>query len=91
MVDVGNRERHLCAWGNDAANEVITEARQLLVENYFQTPSSALGFPLGCREFLEGFPYGNNPTISKFTSFYMVFADFLTYLYSIINEICKKS
>ena len=34
-------ERHLCAWGNDAASEVITEARQLLVENYFQTPSSA--------------------------------------------------
>ena len=32
---------YLCAWGNDAASEVITEARQLLVENYFQTPSSA--------------------------------------------------
>lgn len=32
-------ETHLCAWGNDAANEVLTEARLLLVENYFQTPS----------------------------------------------------
>ena len=32
---------HLCAWGNDAANEVLTEARLLLVENYFQTPSWA--------------------------------------------------
>ncbi|KAI4327803.1 hypothetical protein L6164_020221 [Bauhinia variegata] len=31
--------RHLCAWGNDAASEVLTEARLLLVENYFQTPS----------------------------------------------------
>ncbi|KAE8719820.1 Phytosulfokin receptor 1 [Hibiscus syriacus] len=30
---------HLCAWGNDAASEVLTEARLLLVENYFQTPS----------------------------------------------------
>ncbi|KAG4146849.1 hypothetical protein ERO13_D05G184950v2 [Gossypium hirsutum] len=30
---------HLCAWGNDAAHEVLTEARLLLVENYFQTPS----------------------------------------------------
>ena len=29
--------KHLCAWGSDAASEVITEARQLLVENYFQT------------------------------------------------------
>ncbi|KAK8992788.1 hypothetical protein V6N11_048858 [Hibiscus sabdariffa] len=34
-------ERYLCAWGNDAASEVLTEARLLLVENYFQTPSSA--------------------------------------------------
>ncbi|KAL6003218.1 hypothetical protein ACLOJK_023441 [Asimina triloba] len=34
---------YLCAWGNDAASEVITEARQLLVENYFQTPSLAWG------------------------------------------------
>ncbi|KAG7968728.1 hypothetical protein I3843_08G169000 [Carya illinoinensis] len=33
------REEHLCAWGNDAASEVLTEARLLLVENYFQTPS----------------------------------------------------
>lgn len=33
--------KHLCAWGNDAANEVLTEARLLLVENYFQTPSWA--------------------------------------------------
>ncbi|KAJ6988773.1 hypothetical protein NC653_021634 [Populus alba x Populus x berolinensis] len=32
---------YLCAWGNDAASEVLTEARQLLVENYFQTPSLA--------------------------------------------------
>ena len=31
--------KHLCAWGNDAVNEVLTEARLLLVENYFQTPS----------------------------------------------------
>ena len=37
--------KHLCAWGNDAASEVITEARQLLVENYFQTPSSAEASP----------------------------------------------
>ncbi|GLJ32220.1 hypothetical protein SUGI_0648540 [Cryptomeria japonica] len=35
------KRRHLCARGNDAASEVITEARQLLVENYFQTPSLA--------------------------------------------------
>lgn len=35
-------QKHLCAWGNDAASEVLTEARLLLVENYFQTPSSAL-------------------------------------------------
>ncbi|KAL2982240.1 hypothetical protein AAZX31_13G331600 [Glycine max] len=33
--------KHLCAWGNDAASEVLTEARLLLVENYFQTPSWA--------------------------------------------------
>ncbi|KAJ0031141.1 hypothetical protein Pint_12843 [Pistacia integerrima] len=33
--------KHLCAWGNDAASEVLTEARLLLVENYFQTPSLA--------------------------------------------------
>ena len=33
------RPMHLCAWGNDAASEVLTEARLLLVENYFQTPS----------------------------------------------------
>ena len=33
--------KYLCAWGNDAASEVLTEARLLLVENYFQTPSSA--------------------------------------------------
>ncbi|KAK4765079.1 hypothetical protein SAY86_026169 [Trapa natans] len=41
--------RYLCAWGNDAASEVLTEARLLLVENYFQTPSSAwarLSLPL---------------------------------------------
>jgi len=31
--------KYLCAWGNDAASEVLTEARLLLVENYFQTPS----------------------------------------------------
>ncbi|XAR73718.1 hypothetical protein NMG60_11007784 [Bertholletia excelsa] len=36
---------HLCAWGNDAASEVLTEARQLLVENYFQTPSTAWVWP----------------------------------------------
>ncbi|KAK8992789.1 hypothetical protein V6N11_048859 [Hibiscus sabdariffa] len=50
-------ERYLCAWGNDAASEVITEARLLLVENYFQTPSSAWLTP-GLREFLEGLPPG---------------------------------
>ncbi|KAK8519603.1 hypothetical protein V6N12_025636 [Hibiscus sabdariffa] len=33
--------RYLCAWGNDAASEVLTKARLLLVENYFQTPSLA--------------------------------------------------
>ncbi|GLJ24720.1 hypothetical protein SUGI_0472690 [Cryptomeria japonica] len=40
--------KYLCAWGNDAASEVITKARQLLVENYFQTPSLAFfhGRPL---------------------------------------------
>ena len=32
-------DKYLCAWGNDAASEVLTEARLLLVENYFQTPS----------------------------------------------------
>jgi hypothetical protein len=32
-------DRHLCAWGNDVASEVLTEARLLLVENYFQPPS----------------------------------------------------
>ncbi|KAL4388591.1 hypothetical protein GQ457_09G007030 [Hibiscus cannabinus] len=37
--------KYLCAWGNDAASEVITEARLLLVENYFQTPSWAWVFP----------------------------------------------
>ncbi|CAA2962458.1 serine carboxypeptidase, partial [Olea europaea subsp. europaea] len=36
---------YLCAWGNDAASEVLTEARLLLVENYFQTPSSAWACP----------------------------------------------
>lgn len=29
----------VCAWGNDATNEVLTEMRLLLVENYFETPS----------------------------------------------------
>jgi len=42
LTDAG---RYLCAWGNDAASEVLTEARQLLVENYFQTPSSAWVLP----------------------------------------------
>ncbi|CAK9184937.1 unnamed protein product, partial [Ilex paraguariensis] len=37
--------QYLCAWGNDAASEVLTEARQLLVENYFQTPSWAWVLP----------------------------------------------
>ncbi|KAK9112442.1 hypothetical protein Scep_019961 [Stephania cephalantha] len=42
LEDEGEAEKsYLCAWGNDAASEVITEARQLLVENYFQTPSLA--------------------------------------------------
>ncbi|KVH93552.1 hypothetical protein Ccrd_004393, partial [Cynara cardunculus var. scolymus] len=59
----GREKKHLCAWGNDIANEVITETRQLLVENYFQTPSSALGIPLGRREFMEGFSCRNNPII----------------------------
>lgn len=36
-----SKSNYLCAWGNDAASEVLTEARQLLVENYFQTPSLA--------------------------------------------------
>ncbi|AES90594.1 beta-tubulin, putative [Medicago truncatula] len=39
MEESTPRLRHLCAWGNDAANEVPTEVRLLLVENYFQTPS----------------------------------------------------
>jgi len=47
--------KYLCAWGNDAASEVLTEARLLLVENYFQTPLGP-GFTLGLREFLEGLP-----------------------------------
>jgi len=67
----------------------------LLVENYFQTPSSALGFPLGCGEFLEGFPYGNNPTISKFSNFYIVFADYVSIswwmLETVHNNIFKES
>ncbi|KAK4354020.1 hypothetical protein RND71_026214 [Anisodus tanguticus] len=49
-------EEHLCAWGNDAASEVLTEARLLLVENYFQTPLRPW-FCLGRREFLEGLPF----------------------------------
>ncbi|KAG8381051.1 hypothetical protein BUALT_Bualt06G0080900 [Buddleja alternifolia] len=40
-----NLNGYLCAWGNDAASEVLTEARLLLVENYFQTPSWARVFP----------------------------------------------
>ncbi|WOG83969.1 hypothetical protein DCAR_0103148 [Daucus carota subsp. sativus] len=47
-------ERHLCAWGNDAASEVLTEARQLLVENYFQTPSLALVLPCAIENFWKG-------------------------------------
>ncbi|CAN4083511.1 unnamed protein product [Withania somnifera] len=42
---------HLCAWGNDAASEVLTEARLLLVENYFQTPSLAWVLPRPLRIF----------------------------------------
>lgn len=38
---VSTLRKHLRAWGNDAASEVLTEARLLLVENYFQTPSWA--------------------------------------------------
>jgi len=38
-AELSDGSKHLCAWGNDAANEVLTEARLLLVENYFQTPS----------------------------------------------------
>jgi hypothetical protein len=37
-------EKKICAWGNDAASEVLTEARLLLVENYFQPPSHAIVF-----------------------------------------------
>ncbi|KAL4377792.1 hypothetical protein GQ457_02G042450 [Hibiscus cannabinus] len=36
-----DRLKYLCAWGNDAASEVLIKTRLLLVENYFQTPSSA--------------------------------------------------
>uniref|UniRef100_A0A3Q7GA19 Uncharacterized protein n=1 Tax=Solanum lycopersicum TaxID=4081 RepID=A0A3Q7GA19_SOLLC len=43
--------KYLCAWGNDAASEVLTEARLLLVENYFQTPSSAWVLPWPSRIF----------------------------------------
>lgn len=32
---------NLCAWGNDAASEVLIETCLLLVENNFQAPSSA--------------------------------------------------
>ncbi|KAK4366028.1 hypothetical protein RND71_013908 [Anisodus tanguticus] len=28
----GNNKKYLCAWGNDAASEVLTEARQLLMK-----------------------------------------------------------
>ncbi|KAL3006693.1 hypothetical protein AAZX31_08G291900 [Glycine max] len=38
-MNLKKTDNHLCAWGNDAASEVLTEARLLLVENYFQTPS----------------------------------------------------
>ncbi|KAG6712539.1 hypothetical protein I3843_05G101500, partial [Carya illinoinensis] len=51
---------HLCAWGNDAASEVLTEARLLLVENYFQTPSSAWVQPRPSR--ISGrVPFGVKP------------------------------
>lgn len=44
-------ERHLCGWGNAVASEVLTEARLLLVENYFQSPYS-----VWVRLFLKGLP-----------------------------------
>ncbi|CAL9121624.1 unnamed protein product, partial [Musa textilis] len=47
---------YLCAWGNVAASEVITEARQLLVENYFQTPSLAGVQPCAIENFWKGLP-----------------------------------
>ena len=50
MVD----ESIFAPWGNDAASEVITEARQLLVENYFQTPSLAWVQPCATENFLKG-------------------------------------
>ncbi|KAF8083611.1 hypothetical protein N665_0763s0009 [Sinapis alba] len=51
---------HLCAWGNDAANEVLTEARLLPVENYFQTPSWALAC-LGPSRISGRAPFGVKP------------------------------
>ena len=50
----GHQSEYLCAWGNDAASEVLTEARQLLVENYFQTPSLALVLPCAIENFWKG-------------------------------------
>jgi hypothetical protein len=46
--------------GSDAANEVITEARLLLVENYFQTPSGPK-LVLGLWEFLEELTFWVKP------------------------------
>ncbi|RXH87704.1 hypothetical protein DVH24_034604, partial [Malus domestica] len=54
----GGNARHLCAWGNDAANEVLTEARLLLVENYFQTPSRAWVQPYALENFWKGQLFG---------------------------------
>uniref|UniRef100_A0A2C9WNR3 Uncharacterized protein n=1 Tax=Manihot esculenta TaxID=3983 RepID=A0A2C9WNR3_MANES len=61
ILTIQNRlSRHLCAWGNDAANEVLTEARLLLVENYFQTPSLAWVWPRPLR--ISGrVPFGVKP------------------------------
>ncbi|KAH0665811.1 hypothetical protein KY285_027017 [Solanum tuberosum] len=62
----GSSMKYLCAWGNDAASEVLTEARLLLVENYFQTPSSAWVLPWPSRIFGRA-PFGADRSM-KFAS-----------------------
>ncbi|KAF8116849.1 hypothetical protein N665_0014s0110, partial [Sinapis alba] len=63
---------HLCAWGNDAANEVLTEARLLLVENYFQTPSLAFGLVLCLLRISGRAPSGVKPYNFLVEIFYLV-------------------
>ena len=80
--------KYLCAWGNDAASEVLTEARQLLVENYFQTPSLALVMPWPSR--ISGrAPSGVKPYNFQLNYFYaklnLVFCAICKKFYRVIN------